>query len=385
MANILVVSTTSVIGGAEIVLKSWIENSKQNNYYILTTTDKSVSDFYKDITCENIKKLFFMNECSAVEKSFKNLPKFFINNIKIANMIKKVINKHDIDIVYGNNSLDCFPTLLCKLLYTPKIPVINHIHDMLSPKSSAGIMLKLLWKKTNYIFVPSNATRDHLINLGIGEKVVKVVYNSVDIQENSNISIEQLKSKYDIEPKKKVILFAGRFDKNKNVELFIDIVNDVSKYDNNILALFTGIIGDEQYFDLIKQKLKIVNFKYKILLNIEHEDMYQIYRISDILILTSHTESLPTVVLEAMANNLLVLARNVNGVREIISHDYNGLVFEYDEKVSNISNIILKMLDSDSKVKRVTLINNGKKTINNKFTHHSKVNRVEEYINKLVN
>ena len=55
---------------------------------------------------------------------------------------------------------------------------------------------------------------------------------------------------------------------------------------------------------------------------------------TDIFILASHAEGRPNVVLEAMASGRPVLASDIDGVRELITHEENGLLFSVDDPAS---------------------------------------------------
>jgi glycosyltransferase involved in cell wall biosynthesis len=49
---------------------------------------------------------------------------------------------------------------------------------------------------------------------------------------------------------------------------------------------------------------------------------------ADIFVLASHSEGRPNVILEAMAARLPVIATNIDGNKELIAHNENGLLFQ---------------------------------------------------------
>ena len=53
----------------------------------------------------------------------------------------------------------------------------------------------------------------------------------------------------------------------------------------------------------------------------------------------SDRDPLPTVILEAMSMKNIVIARNVDGVNEIILDQINGFVVDYNFKNRNVINI----------------------------------------------
>jgi glycosyltransferase involved in cell wall biosynthesis len=59
---------------------------------------------------------------------------------------------------------------------------------------------------------------------------------------------------------------------------------------------------------------------------VPHKTVLQLMIATDILILPSHREQLPMVILEAMAAGLPVIATNVGAIPEIIVNKKNGLI-----------------------------------------------------------
>ena len=57
-------------------------------------------------------------------------------------------------------------------------------------------------------------------------------------------------------------------------------------------------------------------------------NMNKYYNISDVVILPSHSEAFPNVILEAMAVGKPIIATFVGGIPEIISHRENGYLVE---------------------------------------------------------
>ena len=72
------------------------------------------------------------------------------------------------------------------------------------------------------------------------------------------------------------------------------------------------------------------------------KDMAKFWRECDIAILPSHSEGLPKALLEAAACGLPLLGADVAGIREVILHGSNGLLFEKGDDV-DIANKITEM------------------------------------------
>jgi glycosyltransferase involved in cell wall biosynthesis len=66
--------------------------------------------------------------------------------------------------------------------------------------------------------------------------------------------------------------------------------------------------------------------------------LFAIYPMADLVVLTSRSEGIPLVLMEAMAHGRLVLAPAITGIPELIQHGKNGFLYE--------SESILDFLDS---------------------------------------
>ena len=146
---------------------------------------------------------------------------------------------------------------------------------------------------------------------------MQCIYNGVDF--------EKFDKKNEINSLNK-ILYIGRISKEKNLKLLIDVVGELkdAQYSCDIIG-----DGDQlQYikdYALTKENADRINFLGK------RVDVPEIIKNYDILFLTSYTEGLPTVLIEAIAAKILVLSTDCGGVTEILE-DFNFLVVQNDDK-----------------------------------------------------
>jgi glycosyltransferase involved in cell wall biosynthesis len=55
--------------------------------------------------------------------------------------------------------------------------------------------------------------------------------------------------------------------------------------------------------------------------------MDSLYRSADVVVLTSHSEGIPLVLMEAMARGVIVLAPAITGIPELIEHGKSGFLY----------------------------------------------------------
>ncbi|MFW6122414.1 MAG: glycosyltransferase family 4 protein, partial [Petrotogales bacterium] len=133
-----------------------------------------------------------------------------------------------------------------------------------------------------------------------------------------NISKKEWKQKYNL--KNKVVLYVGRFIKEKGVQHLINI----SEHFPDTTFVITGS-GD------YKNVLLEMSKEHKNILILPHLDneIVDFFVHSDILCVPSvWEEALGLVILEAMASKTVVVASNIGGIPSIVKHNKTGLLFD---------------------------------------------------------
>ena len=114
------------------------------------------------------------------------------------------------------------------------------------------------------------------------------------------------------------VLFVGRFSKQKNPLLLLEAMSGT----NQALTLVGG--GEDER--LVRAKARAlgvrVNFRGRIANNL----LPDVYRQCAVYVICSRYEGNPKTLLEAMACGCAVVGTDVPGIREIITHEQNGLL-----------------------------------------------------------
>lgn len=378
LKNILFVSYTNMFGGAESVLCDYLRNNDNNNCYIYTTNEEKVVLEYKKVLFN--KKIYIssrMNIVSIRRNTFRAIKNMLYNLF----FIHSIVKKNKIDILYGNNTLDVVLIVLYKKFLNKNIKVISHIHDIID-KNYIKTFIEKNNKYINQFIVPSIATKKSLITCKVNSSKIVVVYNGISVDEK-DICIEfknEIKKVYNINKDKIILCFIGQICIRKRVDLFINIVNGLNKIENKYIGLIIGKISEEKYYNQIKNQMKDSII---YLGEIKREKIFfEIYPQIDALILTSDRDPLPTVILEAMSKKVLVIARDVDGVSEIIDNRKDGIIFNYDDKLDNVVKIIKRVLElPDLQIEEIK--KEALNKIKNKFNPLKKQKIINDIINKL--
>ncbi len=142
------------------------------------------------------------------------------------------------------------------------------------------------------------------------------------------------------------LLTAGRFSKEKGMDLLVDVAMELRKKTED----FTWeVYGDGDMFSEISQRIQQEGLAEHVLLKGLTSEMEKCYQGHCMYVLTSYREGLPLVLLEAKANHLPLISFDiVSGPREIITDGKDGvLIPPYDTE--RMAEEIYRLLENDEK------------------------------------
>lgn len=360
--------------GAEQVLFEYLKNNNQHRFFIYTSDAvKKVIDSITDID----EVIVFSSPAMRV-RSIRRRPMVSLSYI-VRNLfaIHKLVRENHIDVLYGNNTVDMVYVMLYRYFFHRSIGTICHIHDIVQ-RSMYHKMIRSFGKYVDAFITPSLAGKKSFADDVADSNKIHVVYNGCSRNEiyNENKSLAMYAPNGE---DKKILLFIGQICERKRVDLFIQIVYELNqRYSEKYTGFIVGgIEKDDSYVEKFKSNLNRSDIQY--FGQIAHERLYtEFFSRADALVLTSERDPLPTVVLEAMATNVLVCARVVDGVPEMIEDNVSGVLWDYDASAETIAELIHTTLSDGDKVRELKA--NALKRIEEKFAPEKK----KEVINKLI-
>lgn len=118
----------------------------------------------------------------------------------------------------------------------------------------------------------------------------------------------------------------GNLTEQKGMHIILEAVAIVKRRKN----VRCSIIGDGPKREALDRKISSLGLSGIVEMKgyMPHHDIPAFLMNTDMFVLASFSEGRPNAMLEAMAAGVPVIASNIEGVREIISHGENGLLFE---------------------------------------------------------
>jgi glycosyltransferase involved in cell wall biosynthesis len=184
--------------------------------------------------------------------------------------------------------------------------------------------------RANQIIVPGNYIRKLVRRWGIPEANIRVIYNAFhSIESIPSVTKNEARRGLGLSDSGALLVTVGRLIPLKRIDW---IIRAVASWENVDLV----VVGDgpaRQYLEAMKDNLGLgsrVMFAGKV-----SPDVVLLYlRAADAFVLSSETEGLPHVILEAMAVGTPLVATAVGGVPELIEHEQSGLLVSPDDEMA---------------------------------------------------
>jgi glycosyltransferase involved in cell wall biosynthesis len=201
-----------------------------------------------------------------------------------------------------------------------------------------------------------------------------VIYNGINTAKfNSGNVYKDIRKEFGIPENKTMLTYIVRITAQKDPLTLIRAMKIVLHETKDVVLLMVGE-GDlkEDAVNMVNQS----NLKGNIIFENFRQDIPDILNAADIYCLPSLWEGLPIGVLEAMSMGKVVIATPVDGTKEIISHNYNGLLVPVKDE--NKLAMTILAIHKDSELRR-RLGENAVATIHEKFTVDGMVRKIEEH------
>jgi glycosyltransferase involved in cell wall biosynthesis len=153
---------------------------------------------------------------------------------------------------------------------------------------------------------------------------ITVIYNPIIDEKILQMAQQPINHPWFKERKEfKIVLSVGRLTTQKN---FITLVR-AFKYVKEKIDAKLVILGDGEEREKLEKEIRKLNLQNEILLPGFVENPYPYFKNSDIFVLSSHYEGLPTVLIEALAFGLPIVSTDCpTGPREILENGKYGLL-----------------------------------------------------------
>jgi glycosyltransferase involved in cell wall biosynthesis len=292
-----------------------------------------------------------------LKKKSKNYYSYFETIISI-------INNFQPDIIHCWDSFSLFLIMPISKLKGIKLVngVIRHSHQY-SPLTIDWFISKLFFFSNVTVANSYAGLKSHNLNLSFKNRVI---YNGYDLSKaDCSLSVEDIKKLYQIYTPYVVVMVAN-FIEAKDYYTFITAAQLILDKKMPVTFLCVGKGKELERIRLLVRKEHSDSIRFITDLNQPEE----LIKISDVCVLSSntenHSEGLPNVIIEYMAQSKSVVATDIGGIKEILDDGVNGFLVKGKDYNSLAEKIEILLNDISLSIK---IGKKGRELIEKQFTH----------------
>lgn len=259
-----------------------------------------------------------------------------------------------------------------------RVPVrIYELHGLRLETTSGALrrLLSIIERCTcaasTTVIAVSHSLRQRVISEGIAPSDKVDVLgagspNGVDVQHFVNAASDPtaralLREQLGITENEVVVIFVGRIAADKGIDALASALGQVQRT-VPVVALLVGGVDDESVHQNIDQLRALVS---RVRMVGDVDDVAPYLAASDVFCLPSRREGLPTVVLEALATGIPVVATTATGIVDLITNESTGLLVPVDDSDA-LAVALLRAIEDRELAQR--LVAEGKKRVAASFS-----------------
>ena len=276
-------------------------------------------------------------------------------DLNLAKKIAKVCKEQKIDVIHTHDSHAHSAAILSAAVFNNNTPIV--VSRRVDFAVSSNLFSK--WKYNHASIKKIVCVSEMILKItapSINDKnKLTVVHSGINIA-NYNFSSERNLLKDELNLSQDAILVGNlsALADHKDFPTFLKVAKKVIDANPLVHFIIAGS-GDEK--NLIDKFIEENKLSSRIHLLGFRKDVEKVMKSLDVFLITSKTEGLGTIVLEAFAAEIPVVATRAGGIQELVSDGVTGLLKEVGD-VDGLKEAVQRIL-SDHEL-RVKLINNAK-------------------------
>jgi len=260
--------------------------------------------------------------------------------------VGRVIDREAPDLVH--TQLEFASVLGAPAAASRGIPVISTLHTLEEPApwSRAGLRMRLMARSLRrhaglVVAVSEHARRHHLRHLRLDPAAVKTIHNGIEIGSFHSGGPDRaaVRSELGIPAGANLIVVVAVLRPPKGIDLLLRAMPAIIR---DAPAAHCLVVGDGEARSALQGMAADLGIADRVTFAGNRADVPRMLAAADLFVLPSLTEALPTVVAEAMAAGLPVVATTVGGTPEMVDDTTGTLVAPGD--VPGLGEAVVQML-----------------------------------------
>jgi glycosyltransferase involved in cell wall biosynthesis len=267
-----------------------------------------------------------------------------------------------------------------------RIPIIGISHGWTGENKKIQLYERLdkwMHRRMNHIVCVSQGQADKVIRAGTPASRVSVIYNAVRMERfdvPSDISFRhRMEAMFPTKPRL-IVGAAGRLSPEKGFDI---LVNAVKTMLTEPQSLDCGVVifGDGVLQESLQKQIDERGLSSSVVLAGFTDQLDQYMHHFDLFVQSSHTEGMPSVLLEAMSARTAVVATRVGGTGELVVEGSTGLMVPPNDP-NALAEAMQKVLSDDDL--RRTMGENGQRRVEQSFALDAQAEAYWELFERLM-
>lgn len=241
--------------------------------------------------------------------------------LALASQVAAIINKYSIDTIHSHYAIPhAICAILAKKISKRKVKCVTTLHGtditIVGSHSSMKNITRYAIEESDEVTAVSRYLKEKTESIfSIPKNKIKVIYNFINpLQENIKIDVSKKLTE-------KIIFHSSNLREVKNPLKLIELFYEIQK---NIPEISLWIIGDGPLRSKMVSKIKNYGIEKKVFFKGIIKDIFPTLRQATITMIPSLDESFSLTALESISCGVPVIANNVGGLKEVLSHGETG-------------------------------------------------------------
>lgn len=265
-----------------------------------------------------------------------------------------------------------------------KIPYIIQAHGSVLPFFQKTFLKKIydyIWgytilKNSTKVIAGTSAESEQYLKMRANKDQIEIIPNAIDFSQFEKMPKGFFREKYSIKESEKIILYLGRINRIKGINLLLDSFKELITYRNDVKLVLIG--PDDGFLSELGEQMDEIGDRIIYTGLVPEEIKLEAYADADIYILPSIYDNFPITVLESLASATPVIVTNRCVIADIVKNV--GIVVDYNPK--SLNEVVMDLLDNDELILEL-----GKKSrdlIKSEFTFE-KIGKMFENLYESIN
>lgn len=212
-----------------------------------------------------------------------------------------------------------------------------------------NLIMRKYFKDYDLVLCPSARSADELKDAHISAPV-EILHNGINLETFAKATPDLFYKTFNVDKKRPIISWVGRVESGKNADLAIQAMKKITEKAPDVLLV---IVGGGILLEKTRQMAKDLGVSGNVLFtDVQKPDMVaSLNKAAKLFLFTSDTDNLPTVVIEAMACSVPIVALKDKAVLDLVDDGING--FFTTKAPEDIAARVLEILLSPQKQKKM--------------------------------